>query len=219
MKSIYDSAWHHPFVAYVVGLWFLWLLARRLPFLYAYLLVFLVLILADATVTGAWSPVPIGTPAYTAFSVAFIVLGDLRYFVLAERVTRPEDSFWRTFAFSLPISFAIPIASELMRQTLPFMQDDRVLYVVYESAMVVLVLALDRLRFAARPIDPALTRWVHEVSLLFAGLYFGWASCDVLILCGIEQGHLLRIVPNVLYYGALLPFIWLRAPQSHRALV
>jgi hypothetical protein len=45
-------------------------------------------------------------------------------------------------------------------------------------------------------------------------LYFGWASCDVLILSGVEAGHLLRIVPNVLYYGALLPFILLRAPAS-----
>jgi hypothetical protein len=219
VKAIYDSAWHHPFVAYVAGLALLWALARRLPFLYAYLTVFLVLILADATVTGAWSPVPMGTPAYTAFSVLFIILGDLRYFVLAERVTRPTDTFLRTLAFSLPASFAIPVASEIMRQTLPFMQDDRVLYVVYESAMVVLVLSLQRLRFARRAVDPATTRWVREVSLLFAGLYFGWASCDVLLLCGVEAGHLLRIVPNVLYYGALLPFILLRAPpsQSQRA--
>jgi hypothetical protein len=218
VKSIYDSAWHHPFVAYVVGLCLLWALARRLPFLYAYLVVFLVLILADATATGAWSPVPMGTPAYTAFSVLFIILGDLRYFVLAERVTRPSDTLLRTLAFSLPISFAIPVTTEIMRQTLPFMSDDRVLYVVYESAMVVLVLALDRFRFARRSGEPALRRWVHEVSLLFAGLYFGWASCDVLILCGIELGHFLRMVPNVLYYGALLPFIFIRAPASQKAL-
>ena len=218
MKSLYDSAWHHPFVAYVVGLCLLVALARRLPFLYAYLTVFLLLILADATVTGAWSPVPMGTPAYTAFSVLFIILGDLRYFVLAERVTEPERPFFRSLRFSLPISFAIPLATEIMRQTLPFMQNDRVLYVVYEGAMVVLVLALDRFRFARRSVDPALTRWVHEVSLLFAALYFGWASCDVLILCGVELAHVLRIVPNVLYYGALLPFIFARAPESQKTL-
>jgi hypothetical protein len=218
VKVIYDSAWHHPFVAYVAGLALLWALARRLPFLYAYLVVFLVLILADATATGAWSPIPMGTPAYTAFSVIFIILGDLRYFVLAERVTRPSASFWQTFAFSLPISFLMPVVSEVMRQSFAFMQDDRVLYIVYEGAMVVLVLALDRLRFGRRTVDPAITRWVHEVSLLFAGLYFGWASSDVLILCGVEWGHLLRIVPNVLYYGALLPFILIRAPKSQRAL-
>lgn len=218
MKAIYDSAWHHPFVAYVVGLGLLWALARRLPFLYAYLTVFLVLILADATATGGWSPVPMGTPQYTAFSVLFIILGDMRYFVFAERVTRPSDSFARTFAFSLPISFLIPVASEIMRQTVPCMQDDRVLYVVYESAMGVLVLALDRLRFGRRAVDPAITRWVHEVTFLFATLYFGWALCDVLILCGVELGHLLRIFPNVLYYGAFLPVIFVLAPEQQKAL-
>lgn len=218
MKAIYDSAWHHPGVAYVVGLWLLWLLARRLPFLYAYLAVFLVVILADATATGAFSPIPLGTPAYTAFSVIFIILGDLRYFVLAERVTRPSDTFWRTFAFSLPVSFLMPVISEVMRQSFAFMQNERVLYIVYESAMGVLVLWLDRQRFARRDVEPQIRRWVHEVSLLFAGLYFGWAISDVLILCEIESGHLLRIVPNVLYYGALLPFILLRAPESERRL-
>lgn len=218
MKAIYDSGWHHPFVAYAVGLVLLWALARRLPFLYAYLVVFLVLILADATATGAWSPIAMGTPAYTASSVIFIILGDLRYFMLAERVTRPSDSFGRTFAFALPISFLMPVVNEIMRQSLVFMQDDRVLYIVYESAMVVLVLMLDRFRFGRRDVDPAVTRWVHEVSLLFAGLYFGWASSDVLILSGVEWGHLLRIVPNVLYYGALLPFILIRAPKSQCAL-
>lgn len=216
MKAIYDSPWHHPFVAYAVGLVLLWLVARRLPFLYGYLVVFLVAILADATATGSWSPVPLGTPAYTVFSVLFIILGDLRYFVLVERVTRPKDSLARTLAFSLPIGFLIPVSTELMRQTLPFMQNDRVLYAVYEGAMVVLVLLLDRFRFAPRAPGAELTRYVHEISLLFAGLYFGWAACDVLILAGVELGHLLRIVPNVLYYAALLVVIYLRAPSDLR---
>ena len=57
MKAIYDSAWHHPFAAYVAGLVLLFAIARRLPFLYAYLVVFLVEILADAVATGAWSPI------------------------------------------------------------------------------------------------------------------------------------------------------------------
>ena len=61
MKAAYDSAWHHPFIAYVAGLALLFAIARQLPFLYGYLLVFLVTILADATVTGGWSPVPLDT--------------------------------------------------------------------------------------------------------------------------------------------------------------
>lgn len=214
MKALYDSAWHHPFVAYLAGLALLFAIARRLSFLYGYLLVFLLAILADATVTGAWSPVPLGTPTYTAFSVLFIVLGDLRYFLLAERVTRPEDSLAASLRFSIPMSLLVPVTTGVMTRTIWFMADDRVLYAVYEFAMVGLVLGLDHFRFGTRAAAPEIRRWVHEVSLLFAGLYFGWATSDVLILADVELGHLLRIVPNVLYYAAFLPFVFARAPRS-----
>ena len=87
MKWIYDSGYHHPLAAYLIGLAFVLVVARKLPFLWGYLFVFTVEILADATATGAWSPVPPDTGAYTFFSVLFIVLGDFRYFFLAERVS------------------------------------------------------------------------------------------------------------------------------------
>lgn len=214
MKAAYDSAWHHPFIAYVAGLWLLIAIARRLPFLYGYLAIFLVAILADATVTGGWSPVPLDTTAYTVFSVLFIVLGDLRYFVLAERVTRPRDSLWASLRFSVPISLLMPVVTGIMTRTIPAMADTRVLYAVYEGAMGLMVLALDRFRFGAREVDAETRRWVHEVSLLFAILYFGWAAADVLLLAGVELGHLLRIVPNVLYYAAFLLCVYLRAPAA-----
>lgn len=217
MKAAYDSAWHHPFVAYAAGLWLLFAIARRLPFLYGYLTVFLVAILADATVTGGWSPVPLDTTAYTVFSVLFIVLGDLRYFVLAERVTRPHDALWTSLRFALPMSLLLPVTTGIMTRTIPWMADTRVLYAVYEGAMGVIVLALDRYRFGAREVDAETRRWVHEVSLLFALLYFGWAAADVLLLSGVELGHLLRIVPNVLYYAAFLAFVYLRAPAAIKA--
>lgn len=216
MKAAYDSAWHHPFIAYLAGLWLLFAIARQLPFLYAYLTVFLVAILADATVTGGWSPVPLDTTAYTAFSVLFIVLGDLRYFVLAERVTRPREPLWASLRFALPMSLLLPVVTGIMTRTIPWMADTRVLYAVYESAMGVLVLALDRFRFGARDVDAETRRWVHEVSLLFAVLYFGWALADVLLLAHVEWGHLLRIVPNVLYYAGFLVVVYVRAPDANK---
>jgi hypothetical protein len=214
MTALYDSGWHHPFAAYVAGLLLLLALARRLSFLHGYLAVFLVTILADATVTGAWSPVALGTPQYTVFSVLFIILGDLRYFLLAERVTRPRDTLLETLRFSVPMSLLMPVTTGIMSRTLPFMADSRVLYAVYELAMVVIVLGLDRYRFGNRVVDTSLRRWVHEVSLLFAALYFGWGACDLLILAGVEFGHVLRIIPNVLYYAAFLPFVLWRSPGS-----
>ena len=217
MKALYDSPFHHPLAAYLAGLFLLFALAARLPFLYGFLIVFLVTILADATVTGGWSPVPVGSSAYTVFSVLFIILGDLRYFLLAERVTRPSEPFLRTLTFSLPVSLIMPVSTGLMTRTIPGMDDTRVLYIVYESAMAVLVLLLDRYRFRSRAVDEDVRRWVHEVSLLFASLYAGWAACDVLILCGVEAGHLLRVVPNVLYYAAFLIVVFWRAPTRFKA--
>lgn len=219
MKEIYDSAWHHPFVAYAVALWLLYQLARRLPFLYAYSVVFLVAIAADATATGGWSPVPMGTSAYTFFSVLFIVLGDLRYFVLAERATHPNDRLSRVLLWSVGVSLIMPASTGVLTRVIPAMQDDRVLYLVYEAAMGVIVLGLDRYRYAASAAPPEVRRWVHQVSMLFATLYFGWALSDLVILLGVEAGHVLRIVPNVLYYGAFLPFVFFTAPPAMRAVV
>lgn len=218
MKAIYDSPWHHPFVAYVVGAALLLVLVRRLPFLYAYLVIFTVTILADATATGAWSPVPMGTTAYTVFSVVFIVLGDLRYFVLAERATHPNDALSRVLMWSIGVSLIMPATSGVLTRVVPAMQDDRVLYLVYETVMGCIVLGLDRFRYASSDASQEMRQWVHRVSLLFATLYFGWAAADLVILLGVDAGHLLRVVPNVLYYGAFLPFVFATAPASMRAL-
>jgi hypothetical protein len=216
MKALYDSPWHHPFIAYLGAALLLFALVRGLPFLYGFLTLFLVTILADATVTGGWSPVPMGTGTYTFFSVLFIILGDLRYFLLAERVTRPRDSLARTLLFSVPVSFVMPVATGIMSRTIPWMADDRVLYAVYELAMCALVITLDRTRFGGRQVDSSIHRWVHEVSLFFAALYFGWGACDLLILAGVELGHVLRIIPNVMYYALFLPVVFFRAPSFLR---
>ncbi len=218
MKAIYDSAWHHPFVAYVVGIALLVALVRHLPFLYGYLVLFTVAILADATATGGWSPVPLGTTAYTVFSVLFIVLGDLRYFVLVERVTHPNATLARVMVWSIGVSLIMPVGSGVLTRVVPAMQNDRVLYLVYEAVMGCIVVGLDRFRYSVPEVPTEIRAWVHRVSLLFATLYFGWALSDAVILLGVDAGHLLRIVPNVLYYGAFLPFVFATAPTSMRAI-
>jgi hypothetical protein len=218
VKWIYDSGFHHPLAAYVVGIGLLFALARRLPFLYAYLVLFTVEILADATATGAFSPIPLGSPLYTVSSVVFIVLGDFRYFFLAERVTRLDTKLARPFLVALAISIIVPLVTGIMQLTMPVMENMRVLYMVYEPALGVIVLGLDRFRYQKSDAPPEIRAFVHRVSLLFATLYFGWAACDVLIFNGIEIGHVLRIVPNVLYYAAFLPFVFYAAPESLRAI-
>jgi hypothetical protein len=217
VKEIYDSGLHHPLVAYLVAAAFALYFARQLPFLYGYVVFFLFEIVADATATGAWSPIALGTTGYTIASVVFIVLGDFRYFFLAERMSRLDEDATGPLLFALVVSLVVPLITGVMTRTIPIMADTRVLYMVYETALGVIVLALDRTRFRRANVPEDVRAFVHRVSMLFATLYFGWAICDVLIFTGLELGHVLRIVPNVLYYGAFVPFVYLAAPASLKA--
>ncbi len=214
VKALYDSGWHHPFAAYVgVGV----LLAllprtRRDPFLFGYLALFGLVIAADATVTGAWSPLSSTSPLYTPLSIAFVILGDARYFVLQERYLRPEASLGRILAVALPLSFVVPVTSVLLRQLLSFLGEGRWLFLSYELLALTLVVTLwrTRHRHAPRPDD---RRWLRSAAMLFATLYALWATADIVLLAGAPIGHLLRIVPNVLYYAVFLAFVAARAPR------
>ncbi len=47
--------------------------------------------------------------------------------------------------------------------------------------------------------------------LAYAAVYYAlWAACDILILAGIDAGWLLRCLPNQLYYGLTVPYVWWR---------
>jgi hypothetical protein len=215
MKPLYDSGFHHPFVAYVAGLALLFALARRLPFLHGFLVVFSVAILADATVTGAWSPVGSESPLYTPLSVLFVILGDLRYFLLVERYALPSRPFAGVFSRALAVSLLVPVATVLLREIVPAMGSPRVLFLVYELMLFTLVFAYSRMRL--RPtaaIGEPYRRFLSRVSAFVLVQYAGWATADVILLSGAEVGHLVRIAPNVLYYALFLPFVLVTAPDE-----
>ena len=45
----------------------------------------------------------------------------------------------------------------------------------------------------------------------YLAAYYGlWAAADVLILSGVDAGWPVRLVPNQLYYGFFVPFVWWR---------
>jgi hypothetical protein len=212
VKAIYDSGFHHPFLAYLGGAALLFCLVRRLPFLHGFLVVFVVEILADATVTGAWSPIPSASALYQPFAILFVILGDLRYFVLAEYYTRPGASFGKVFAVSSALSLVVPVVTGLGSRFLPALAHSRVLFLVYEVMLLSLVLALQLLAYRRR--DGPHPTFVRAVSAFVAVQYAGWALADVLILSGLEVGHLLRIVPNALYYAAFLPYVLWAASRT-----
>lgn len=216
MKALYDSGWHHPFAAYL-GLAVLVVLLARAPrgtFLFRWAAFFGLVLAADATITGAWSPLPSSSPLFTPLSIAFVILGDARFFVLQERFARPDASRLQVTIVAALTSLVVPVTSTLLREVFPLLSEGRWLFLGYELLALAFVLGTWLVRY--RPaLEAESRRWLGRVTAIFATLYALWATADVLILWGVELGHLLRIVPNVLYYAVFLVATVALAPRAH----
>lgn len=216
VKALYDSGWHHPFAAYL-GLAVLVVLLVRMPrgtFLFRWAALFGLVLAADATITGAWSPLPSSSPLFTPLSIAFVILGDARFFYLQERFSRPDASRLRVTIVAALTSLVVPVTSTLLREVFPLLSEGRWLFLTYELLALGWVLGTWRVRYG-RDHDPETRRWLVRVTAIFATLYALWATADVLILLDVELGYLLRIVPNVLYYAVFLVATIALAPRAH----
>ena len=216
MKALYDSGWHHPFAAYL-GLAVLVVLLARAPrgtFLFRWAALFGLVLAADATITGAWSPLPSSSPLFTPLSIAFVILGDARFFFLQERFARPDASTLQVTIVAALTSLVVPVTSTLLREVFPLLSEGRWLFLGYELLALAFVLGTWLVRY--RPaLEAESRRWLGRVTAIFATLYALWATADVLILWGVELGHLLRIVPMVLYYAVFLVATVALAPRAH----
>ncbi len=229
-RVFYDSAWQHPGIAFaggvpllLVGL-FAWSASRRAqdpdPRRHAWLATFLVLelaILLDAWLTGAWSPLHGGSASIAA--AVFVILGDLRFFYLVERqrgeVAPGARNALRALVVALPMSLLVPIAAEVLRRTDPTRFVGSALYVRYEVAALVVMVAYALARMP-RAADGADRRRPYVLRLLgiVGAQYALWVVADVLILRGLDLGYLLRVVPNVLYYVVFVPAACLATPAG-----
>ena len=233
-RAAYDSAWQHPGIAFIAGgpLLGLGLVAaararqrRDLdPRRRAWLLSFLMLelaILLDAWCTSAWSP--FGTHGVAADSAAafFVVVGDLRFFYLVERqrgeLTASARTRLRALSIALPVSLVVPIATAIGGRIAPDRLRGHRLYLVYELALLALVLvfALSRMPSAADGADRR-RRYVLRLLVLETMQYALWALADALILSGRDHGYLIRMLPNALYYAAFVPVATLATPAGSR---
>ena len=219
-ERLYASPLHDPLFFWFGAAIFVIVLASRLPFLAGFLVVFAFEIAADATLTGALSPIPKGAPYGTPISVAFVILGDFRYFVLVERFAARGRARVVAFGAAALWAFLVPVIAFALRSAVPSLTaPPRVTWLTYEVLFLVLALAL---RFALIPrrtagSPPDLRRWLLDVTAFEIAQYALWALSDVLILSGVEAGFLLRFVPNAMYYVLFLPFVLWRAPPSLRA--
>jgi hypothetical protein len=211
-RSVYESPLYDPLSFWIASAALVLLIARRLSFLYAYLVVFAFEIVADATLTGAWSPVPTGSAWATAISVAFVVLGDARYFIVLARARWAAPSA-RAWLAAFGLATVVPIASYLARLAYPAcFANPRVTFLLYELIFVAFAGALRA--WLPRQVPEATRRWALRATEFELAQYALWALADVLILLGYDAGFAVRLVPNTMYYVLYLPFVAWASPRD-----
>jgi len=212
-SEFYRSPAQQPYLLWAPTAIFLsWFLTRRprvaSPFLHAWLLFFSVTSLLDAWLT-ADQVLGLGAlPKWAASFVPmlFVILGDYRWYLLIERFSGAR----RPFLSALALSLIVPILSKSF-YSLSGSAEIRVLFLAYEVMFLVLATIYQRYVLSSRKHPPELRSVV-----VWAQLYYGlWATADIGILFGAPYGATegswaLRVVANVLYYGGLVPFAYLK---------
>lgn len=234
-KRFYDSGFHHPGMAFLGVVPFVVAFAIRRPFLLGFLALFTLEILADALFTGALNPA--ASLGYDKWiGIAFVILGDLRYFVLVEwivnarkrglrsdEVARAGIGPGRVWLVAVAFAFIVPIASTVPQLALPsvFASSDPLLmnriFLLYEAMFFVLawVVRLAVLPKRIEGADPALARWAKLATGFEITQYGLWILADVLILATkVDVAYLLRAVPNAMYYVLFVPFVAWTAPPG-----
>jgi hypothetical protein len=231
--AIYDSPWHHPLLCWAATPLLLWGLWRARPTqgaaaltLWRLALLALLLLAVDALFTGAWSPLVPDSRVSGAVGLLFVVLGDLRYFVLVERFAPPVaprmGSPPRFGSRALALSLLVPWLCAMMGAAAPvLLTEPRWKFVIYELAFLLLLAWVRWVRLPRRlaglpPGTAALQQWLLRRTGFEAAQYALWVIADVVILAGVPAGLLLRLVPNVLYYVVFIPLAYFTAPPELR---
>jgi hypothetical protein len=176
-----------------------------------------VLSLADAWLTT--SDIPLLGPLPDALSgivpLFFVLAGDLRVLLVVMAGTSDGRLVLtgRSLLYACALTLVVPVFTQVALALLPAsMGGARVMFLIYEIAFAVLALALLRWH-------PSASRagWIRRVTG-FAVLYYGlWASADAWILAtGSDLGYLLRLLPNLLYYGGLIAVMGIAASTDSR---
>lgn len=216
--EFYDSFIQHPLLLWAAAILGL-LLALSGPALSVtvrrYCIALASLSLLDAWLTTNDVPGigPLTGAAASFVPLAFVLLGDFRFFLFIESA-KPDGTLgasagaWmRASAWTL----LVPVASQLAVFGLGA-NEPRILFFVYEMLFVLLSVGLAQVYLPRR--SRAL-RWTRRVTRFVIAYYALWAAADAIILTtGADVGFLLRLVPNALYFGGLVPAIAWAAPRT-----
>jgi hypothetical protein len=219
--AFYASPLQHPILLWLAAGVALGRCAARsglAPSTRRYCFALVALSLADAWLTASHVFGPGALPPWAARAVPlfFVLAGDFRFLLLLGAATAAggfEPDARRALA-AAALTLVVPFASQGLLLALPdpWRSEPRVLFLAYETGFFALTLAL--LRWHS---GPRRAPWLVPVAR-FVLLYYGlWAGADLLILttCS-DLGFLLRVAPNVLYYGGLIAVIASAAAQAGR---
>ncbi|MFZ1865090.1 MAG: hypothetical protein WAU39_12765 [Polyangiales bacterium] len=217
-EQLYASPIQHPWLLWASALLGLLValskrgLSRQVR---AFCVALTVLSLLDAWLTAdsVLGVGPLEGVAASLVPLLFVLLGDFRYFFLIE-AARADGTLAvgrTTVAIAAAWTSVVPIGSQLVVHAIGS-EEPRVLFLVYETLFVMLSLGL----YAAYlPRHARAVRWTRRVTLFVLIYYGSWAFADAVILhSSADAGFLVRMLPNVLYYGGFVPAVAWTAPRA-----
>lgn len=218
-QAFYEAGWQFPFAVMVVPFAFLlyraiarerreWALDPELaPFVSLWVTLFTLATLLDPIATGPLAKATGSRLAEQALGTAFVLLGDFRVYWLALRFRTPDQTSARAAAEALGLSLPAPLLAGLVALGAGTGQE---MWLTHELASLGIAFALARFALPDERERPQQARFVRSVLGFLAAYYGLWAAADLLILAGVDAGWPVRLVPNQLYYGFLVPFVWWR---------
>lgn len=217
-KGLYDTQVVGVYLLLVVPVLFLGRLAVRgwtasagvepyaARFVRTWTIVFALASIADPIATGLF-----GVPL-----VPFVLLGDFRVFALILPVMQPGRSRLIALAEAAAWTLVVPAiafggirAVALLHGAEP---PGVLLWITYETSFALLtVFLLVRVVPARVGVERlAVRRYLRSVLAVVLAYYVLWVAADVVVLRGHDAGWALRVVPNLLYYGAFVPIAYAR---------
>ncbi len=223
--AFYYAAWQWPCALLVVP--FLYLMHRaatlaprggvvpqQAPFMSGALLIFAFLTMLDPIATGPIAKALGSDTASTALGLTFVLVGDFRVYLLVFHLLTPADGLRANLLRASGFTAIVPVLAYLVNLAAGAVLGEvpgQVLWLAHELAFVTMALWLARVHVPARlGTDGERSRFLRTLLGYVAGYYGLWASADVMILAGLDEGWAVRLVPNQLYYAFFVPFVHLR---------
>jgi hypothetical protein len=207
--SLYDNPLVATALPCVASLFIIAWAWRKRPMARAYATVFAIAIAADAYLNGPWTFVKSGTGWATAVGVFFVIFGDFRYFVVFEESMQNAYKLPRAVVWA----FVVPVTAQIIRWRFPRIEsDERSTFLVYELLFFLFAAAIRIWRVPRAPLEHAARRATQFEIVMYAT----WIAADVgLMTIGSDAFWGLRLVANLMYYVALVPFMTKRIEEVH----